>query len=118
VPCPRVRQLERLGIQQSVAACGKLIARQPLCSHPHVQLLHYLRWREYLVLIIDGLAHDQSLLEKHRQQSCRHAMADDIGQIEADVLLIDAGNVIDVTGYPFSGTECSRPLQVVVIGEL
>ena len=106
---PGEGELPGLEIQQAIAARDELVAREFLAGHSLVEVLHHLGGREDAVAVVDGLPHLEGLLDEDRQQGGRHRMADGIRYVEPDVLLVDAGDVVDVAGNPFGRQEGGGP---------
>src|SRR5438128_2076661 len=91
--------------------------RKRLGDHVAVELLQHLVGRQQTILLAGNLLGLDRLLEKDRQQAGGYAMAHDVGDIEANVVLVEAEDVIEVAADPATGSIMDRKPRRRQVGQ-
>ena len=98
-------EAEGFGIEQSVAASGELEVAEVLSDHVGVKLFEgFAGFDESVGVAFDAFGYDGAF-DEHGEQSGGHAVSDGVGDVETDVVFIEAHDVVNVTADPGGGSE-------------
>ncbi len=96
---------EGASVEQSVAASGELEVAQVLSDHVSVELFEgFAGLDECVAVAFDAFGYDGAF-DEHGEQCGRHAVSDGVGDVEADVVFVEAHDVVNVTADPGGGSE-------------
>ena len=95
-------ELERavVVVEQGVDHCDEGVFRQLLLDEVAVEPLEHLVGRHQPVLTAEHLLRLHPLLDEDRQQARRHPVPHRVGDVEADVLLVQPEDVVEVAADP------------------